>query len=162
MFSTRKPQFRINDVWQLKDGDFITLTNRQPDLPSWFELHPLETSGALFSWMRKKLNAGYKPKEIMESPNLWRAMIGDRLVWVGKKRPGIESDNDILSIVIFDEAALIIGEPLSEHKGFPNFGGFDQEEQSQEFLLRCQKGCYAVSQLGLPRCGTMDGKWAIG
>jgi len=37
--------FTIADLWEMKDGDFITITNRQADFPSWFTLYPDEVSG---------------------------------------------------------------------------------------------------------------------
>jgi hypothetical protein len=32
----------IPDYWELHDGDSVMITNRLPDLPTWFELHPTE------------------------------------------------------------------------------------------------------------------------
>ena len=162
IFSSKGGQYSVNDVWQLKDGDSITLTNRRVDLPSWFELHPLEVSGSLVNWMMKKLDSGYEPKEIIKSSNIWRVMTGDRLVWVGKPRPGIESDNGILSIVTFNKNAVIIGEPFADYDGLLHFGGFDLKKQPKEDLLLCQIGYHAVSKLGTPRSITASYKWTIG
>lgn len=162
IFSPKGDQYSVNDVWQLKDGDSITLTNRRVDLPSWFELHPLEVSGSSVSWMMKKLKSGYEPKEIIESSNIWRAMMGDRLVWVGKPRHGVESNNGILSIVTFNKNAIIIGEPFAEYDGLPVFGGFDLKKQPKDDLLLCRNGYHAVSKLGTPRSVSAGGKWTIG
>ena len=124
IFSSEKDQYTVNDLWQLKDGDYVTITNRQVDLPSWFELHPLEVSNSLVYWMQRKLEAGYQPGDIIDGPNIWRALAGDRLVWVGKQRQGVGFDNGVLSIITFSENAVIIGEPYSDYEGLPHFGGF--------------------------------------
>ncbi len=162
IFSPENDQYTVNDLWQLSDGDFITITNRQVDLPSCFELHPLEVSNSLVYWMKEKLDSGYQPRDIVDGPNIWRALAGDRLVWVGKQRPGIEFDNGVLSVITFDENAAIIGEPYSVNDGFPSFGGFDQEQQSEEDIMLCRNGWNAVLRLGVPRSASADGKWTIG
>lgn len=83
LFAPPGQQFGVRDVWQMKDGDYLTITNRWQDLPPWFDLHPLECSGALCDWMQKKLREGYEPEEPVEGPNIWRLSAGDRLAWVG-------------------------------------------------------------------------------
>jgi hypothetical protein len=82
-------EYTIADVWELADGNFVTLTNRAPDLPTWFELHPLEASGRNVAWMKRKLAGGYRPDGAVEGPNLWRVFAGDRLAWVGARRAGV-------------------------------------------------------------------------
>lgn len=162
LFSPGSDQYRINDIWQLLNGNFITITNRQVDLPPWFELHPLEVSGSLVYWMQNKLDNGYHPGEMVDGPNIWRVFAGDRLVWVGKERQGVESDNGVLSIITFDENAAVIGEPFAMVDGIPQFGGFDQQDQSKEEILLCRNGWLAVSKLGMPRSLSADAKWTIG
>ena len=162
IFSPENDQYTVNDIWQLTDGDFVTITNRQVDLPSWFELHPLEVFNSLVCWMKKKLDSGYQPGEIIDGPNIWRALAGDRLVWVGEKRQGVEFNNGVLSVITFSENAAIIGEPYSDYDGFPHFGGFDQQKQSQEDMILCRNGWNAISELGTPRSASADGKWTIG
>src|SRR4029077_3432919 len=88
--------YKIADVWELRDGNFVTVTNRHADLPDWFDLYPTEVSGPLSClWMMKRLEGGYKPKEPIEGPNIWRVFAGDRVVWVGGKRGGVKFDNGI-------------------------------------------------------------------
>ena len=41
------PDIRILDVWTMREGNFVTITNRLADLPPWFELHPTEVCGSL-------------------------------------------------------------------------------------------------------------------
>lgn len=151
----------INDVWQLNDGDSVLLTNRYQDLPSWFQLHPLETSGSLARRMMQKINSGYKPGDINEGPNIWKVKAGDSVVWVGEPRSHIESDNAVLSLITFNNNAVIIGESNLEHGTLLDFGSFDQVNQSKEDLLRCQEGWAAATQLGMPRT-ISTGKWTIG
>src|SRR5579859_4346987 len=72
------------DFWEMRDGDFVTITNRADDLPTWFELHPSEAQGDLVQVLMAKLNAGWQPPdEPMDGSNLWRLKAGDRLAWVG-------------------------------------------------------------------------------
>lgn len=78
-----KSSVSIVDIWQLRDNDFVTITNKLEDIPVWFELHPTEVSGKLCRWMTNKLNSGYEPKDIMDAFYLWRIRAGERLVWVG-------------------------------------------------------------------------------
>ena len=162
IFSPENDQYTVSDLWQLKDGDFVTITNRQVDLPSWFELHPLEVSNSLVYWMQRKLDSGYQPGDILDGPNIWRAFAGDRLVWVGKQRQGVEFDNGVLSVITFSQNAAIIGEPYSYYEGFPHFGGFDQQAQPKEDIMLCRKGWNAISELGTPNSASADGKWVIG
>ncbi len=162
IFSPENDQYKVNDLWQLKDGDFVTITNRQVDLPPWFELHPLEVSNSLVYWMQRKLDSGYQPGEIIDGPNIWRALAGDRLVWVGEQRQGVKFENGVLSIITFNANAVIIGEPYSDYGGFPHFGGFDQQEQSKEDIRLCHNGWDAVLKLGTPCSASANGKWTIG
>lgn len=154
-------QFDIADLWEMKNGDFVTITNRHEDLPSWFTLHPLETAGAAAYWMQKKLNAGYKPSEPIDGPNIWRIMSGARLVWVGVSRPDIDAEDGILGLMSFHTNALVIGEPFDLSSDLPMFGGFTGE-QSPEAVELCKKGFRAACRLGLPRSISADGKWRFG
>ena len=162
IFHREGKQYKLADIWQLRDGDFVTLTNRRYDIPSWFELHPLEVSNSFIYWMKKKLDSGYNPSGIIDGPNIWRVFAGDRIVWVGNDRPGFPSDEGILSLITFLENALIIGESHSDANPFEFFGGFNQEEQSQEELHLCQYGWAVVNDLGMPRTVMVDGKWTLG
>ena len=113
----------VVDLWELKDGHSVTITTRPEDLPEWFELHPTETSGSQVYEMQKRLNEGYQPGEIMDGPNLWRVMAGDRLVWLGASRTGLESISNILSIVDFRCCALVVAETdVKDLDAFTAFG----------------------------------------
>jgi len=155
-------QFGIQDLWQLKDGNFITITNRREDLPPWFELHPLETSGLLVYWMQKKLKEGHKPSAPVDVPNIWRVFAGDRLAWVGHSRPDMKGDNGILTVFDFRENALVIGTSSEYSMDFEMFGGFDTLSEDHEGVRLCRRGWRAACHLGIPRVIGSDGRWTIG
>jgi len=67
------------DLWEMRDGYHITITNRIEDLPAWFELHPTEVCGVLAMKMMVKIEKGLRPGEPMDGPNLWRLKSGDRV-----------------------------------------------------------------------------------
>jgi len=89
IFSSQGNAYKMADIWELHDGNFVTLTNRKVDLPDWFDFYPLEVSGALVSWMKKRLDEGYQPYAPIEAQNLWRMFAGDRIVWVDPSRNGV-------------------------------------------------------------------------
>jgi hypothetical protein len=70
--SDRECGWTIRDFWLMRDGDFVTITNRSADLPPWFELHPSEVCGSAVYKMMERLAAGYQPKEPMDAPTIWR------------------------------------------------------------------------------------------
>jgi hypothetical protein len=96
----------IRDFWQMRDGDFVTITNRWMDLPVWFELHPLEVANRAAYEMMKRLKEGYKPKERFDGPNIWRIKSGDRLAWVSYDH----GTSAVREIVDFRNCALALGE----------------------------------------------------
>ena len=36
---------QCHDLWEMRDGSHLTITNRLEDLPPWFRLHPTEVFG---------------------------------------------------------------------------------------------------------------------
>jgi hypothetical protein len=152
--------FSIVDMWQLKSGDVVTITNKVADFPSWFELHPTETSGRLAIWMGRRLRAGYKPKDIMDVPNLWRIRAGDRLVWVGPIRPWLLTENGVLGLIDIRTCALAIGE---SEKGSETlfFGPVNLDGLPLEDAALCESGIAEVKKLGMPRIINAN-KWALG
>ncbi len=162
MFSSPGNEYKIADIWELRDGNIVTITNRRVDLPEWFDLHPLEVSGSLVWWMKERLDGGYKPEEPIDGANIWRVFAGDRVVWVGPKRDGVESENGVLGLVDFKDNALVYGEPFDLSGAFPTFGGFDRGERSPEGARLCRAGWDAVNQIGLPSVAAADDQWRIG
>jgi hypothetical protein len=151
---------KVMGMWVLQDGNFVTITNRRQDLPPWFELHPLETSGSLVSWMQAKLNSGYKPSNPTERDNLWRVFAGDRLAWVGPSRPDLKGEDGVLSLVDFRENALVIGEPFHPSSGSPLFGSM--KKTTPEDAQRLRNGLLAACRLGIPRTVAADDQWRMG
>jgi len=162
IFSSQGNRYKIADIWELRDGNFITLTNRHVDLPDWFELHPLEVSDSLVWWMKRRLDEGYKPQEPIDGPNLWRVFAGDRIVWVGPSRHGVDSKDGVLGLVDFKENALVYGEPFDLSSGLPTFGGFDGGKPSPEGARLCKAGWDALNRLGFPNTVSADDQWTIG
>jgi len=162
IFSAKGNEYKIADIWELRDGNFITLTNRHADLPDWFKLHPLEVSGSLVWWMKKQLDEGYKPQEPIDGPNLWRVFAGDRIVWLGPSRQGVDSKDGVLGLVDFNKNALVYVEPFDFSSVLPTFGGVDRRELSPEGTRLCKVGWDALNRLGLPRTASVDDQWKIG
>jgi hypothetical protein len=79
--------YKVWDMWQLHDGECVSITNRLADPPGWFHLHPLEDSRSIAGWMKKWPDERHNPEESLEGPDLWRVLAGDRIVWVGPNRP---------------------------------------------------------------------------
>ena len=154
--------YGVADVWELRDGNFVTITNRNFDLPDWFDLHPLEVSGRLVEWMRRRLDAGYEPNDPMDGPNLWRIRAGDRVAWVGTPRGGVDGEGPVLGLLNFNADALVYGEPLEISRGFPTFGGFEQKDQSEERVRLAREDWKAICSLGEPRIVAADPQWRLG
>jgi hypothetical protein len=95
----------------------------------------------------------------MEGPNLWRVFAGDRLAWVGPRRPGVDLADGVLAVVEFRENALVWGEPLDFLSGF---GGFATGEPPAEAAKLCNAGWEAMRQAGVPRVAAADSQWCIG
>jgi hypothetical protein len=151
----------LADFWEMRDGDHITITNRWDDLPTWFELHPTETGGLLSYKMLAKLEAGYRPKEIMEGPNIWRIKAGDRVVWLGDSRPEQQAEQGVLALVVCNACALMVGE--SSQPTFETmlaFGAVSDPEPGPVTIARLRAGAKVVGDLGLPRKLSLD--WRLG
>jgi hypothetical protein len=154
--------FSIGDVWELRDGDYVTITNRIPDLPPWFELQPSEASNAAAYEMIKKLENGFEPNGTVDGPNLWRACAGDRLVWVGPSRPPTHGE-DLQRIIDFREDCLVFAESSR-----PDFTPLDlmaitEGVHSPEAQNRCRSGYDAACALGIPTTMIIDrSEWSLG
>lgn len=146
----------VRDMWQLVDGSHAVITNRRQDFPIWFDLHPTEVSNSLISWMMKKISSGDHPSEPIDGPNIWRLNTGDRVVWVGVKRPFSPSAGDILAVIDCDEPVAILG----EHPDGPL--GFMETDQTPEGVALCRKAVEAERALGTPRSFAASENWTIG
>lgn len=147
----------IRDFWQLRDGDFVTMTNRWADLPVWFELHPLEVAGRAVSEMTKKLAQGFKPAEPLDGPNVWRVKAGDRLVWVTMSG----SKGIVREIFDFRSCALVLGENNGAANELSNvFDAPDSAKLSADLASAMRKGFELAVGLGVPR--TFSPEWLFG
>ena len=107
------------DLWEMRDGYHLTITNRLEDLPPWFKLHPTEVCDSFVYKMMAKVEKGDYPSEPIDGPNLWRLKSGDRVAWVGAERPDRHSVNGILAILDCRESALAVGEAYCEFRVLP-------------------------------------------
>jgi len=140
------------DLWEMRDGYHLTITNRLEDLPPWFKLHPTEVCDSFVYKMMAKVEKGDYPSEPIAGPNLWRLRSGDRVAWVGSERPDRHSVNGILSILDCRESALAVGEAdWDSVKEFAGFGAPTTQEMKPDDVARCQAAVNAVKKLGLPR-----------
>ena len=161
MFAPPERAYEVKDIWRLKDGDFVTLTNRVQDCPTGFDLHPLEVSGSLVPWMLKRVADGYKPDEPTEGPNLWKVLAGDRIAWVGPPRAGLTAVSGILEVVTFRRDSLVYGEPIDWSPGWPTFGAISPNESPGGQRL-CAAGGHPSSSRACPtrrrqtRSGALD------
>jgi hypothetical protein len=152
---------RCYDLWEMRDGNSVKITNRLEDLPPWFKLHPTEVCDSFVYRMTEQVEKGDYPEEPVNGPNLWRLRSGDRVVWVGLDRTERRAVNVILSILDFKERALAIGEgDWATLKDFAGFGAPTTQEMRAEDVARCQAAVKRVKEMGLPR--TWGPKWMLG
>ncbi len=146
--SDQRSSWIIRDFWEMRDGDFVTITNRLVDLPPWFELHPGEVAGDAAIETMKRLKNGYQPKEPIEGPNIWRVTAGDRLAWVRTNRAG----PPVREILTLRSCALVIGETSSlSSQSLVIFGAPKSNILSPADGAAMRAGFDAATALGAPR-----------
>lgn len=146
--SDRSSAWTIRDFWNMRDGDFVTITNRWVDLPVWFELHPTEVADGAALEMMKRLNAGYQPKGPLDGPSIWRVKAGDRLVWVSTRNtshPVLEVLDLRSCVVALDENSTSSSETLLD------FGVPRDNELPGAAAAAMKAGFNAATALGTPR-----------
>lgn len=159
------PDITVRDFWEMREGDLVSITSNIEDLPTWFELHPTEVSGyKACLMMGKKLKGGWRPKDKVDGPNLWRAMTGDRVLWIA----GVEAQNEdpTQTLVVLGNNALVFGERrvhADDLAWFLSFGATLESRPSQRVARLMLAGLDEIKRQGLPReiadtgCG-----WHIG
>jgi hypothetical protein len=162
IFADPQHGIRIKDLWEMKDGDFLTITNRLGDMPGWFTFHPTEVCDSLAYKMLERFNKGDYPEEPVEGPNIWRPKTGDHLVWLGKTRSGVTTKGPIISAVAFRESALVIGENARTQSmdELIAFGSLTKDKQTEEETTMTRQAVELVRQMGVPREYAPD--WKIG
>ena len=150
--------WQILDFWELKDGDFITVTNRLCDLPAWFRLHPLEIAGIqTLREYEPRLNAKDYPDEPIDGPNIWRVLAGDRLVWVSMT----DSGSPVQEILDLRCCAAVVGDNCSgELDEIALFGAPAGENLSPETQSAWRAGIGAAVEMGAPR--VLSAEWRFG
>jgi hypothetical protein len=162
IFADPQHGIKIIDIWEMKDGDFLTITNRLEDMPEWFAFHPTEVCNSLAYRMLEKFNNSDYPEEPIEGPNIWRPKTGDRLVWLGKSRSGTACKGSIRSVIAFRESAIVIGEnarPQSMDE-LISFGSLTKPQQTEGETAMLREAVELVRQMGLP--GEYAPDWTIG
>ena len=157
LFATKH---ELMDFWRLNDGDYVVITNRIEDIPSWFELHPTEASGTMALKMMEKLESGHRPSDPMDGPNIWRVLAGDRMVWVQISQGNIGVDENIRKIFEFEQNVLVVGNPDRTHDLFD----FDPicTHATDEMASAFRFGINAAMGLGIPRTLAADRQWCLG
>ena len=152
---------KIYDLWEMRDGYHVTITNRPEDFPAWFELHPTEVCNSLALKLAARIEKGQYPKVPLDGPNLWRLKSGDRVAWVGAGRPERPSVDGILAVVDCRESALAVGE--GDRGGLEEFVGFGAPTTRNikpEDAACCRAAVEVVKQLGLAR--SWGPEWRLG
>jgi hypothetical protein len=144
------------DFWQCWGGDFITITNRPEDLPSWFELHPTEMRGRNIGLFER----GKSYADPVDAPNLWRVNAGDRVLWVGEKRPFQTSAEGVLAIVEFKEDALLVRE-TNRDVDFMEWASGQPRDEPVPNMELVQRPVKIIQSLGVPRSLSAGG-WGLG
>jgi hypothetical protein len=152
---------QIHDLWEMRDGYHVTITNCPEDFPVWFELHPTEVCDILALKMEGRIKEGHYPPEPLDGPNLWRLKSGDRVAWVGAERPERPSVDGILAIVDCWECVLAVGDgDFGSLEEFVGFGAPTTPVMKPADAARGQAAVKVVKQLGLPR--TWGPEWLLG
>jgi hypothetical protein len=121
------PEFAITDFWEFRDSDRLLITNCEEDYPA--------------------------PVEQMEEggPNLWKALPGDRLAWVGWRLHSTERDPTLIALINCLFAGYVYGEPASPTAESVVSFGAPTCEPTPEVQKLWMVGYEAAVSLGLPR-----------
>jgi hypothetical protein len=142
---------RIKDIWEMKDGDFLSITNRVEDMPKWFSLHPTEVCNKVAYDLLAKFNKGEYPEKPIEAQNIWRLKIGDRLAWL--RQSWADSDYSVASVLAFRENALVIGENMHTKSSdeLIEMVSLIKEQKTETSMAMIRNAVEFVRQMGVPR-----------
>jgi len=158
------PQYaiKVKDLWEIKEGDFLTITNRVEDIPEWFSFHPTEVRDGLAYKLLEKFNQGDFPEEPIEGNNIWRLKTGDRMVWLRKIPSTGATKVSVISALNFRENALVIGENVHTKSidQIIGFGLLNKHKQTVEDIELARKAVDFVRQMGTPN--EYSEEWSIG
>jgi hypothetical protein len=121
------PEFAITEFWEFRENDCLLITNREEDYPARVE--QMEVGG----------------------PNLWKALPGDRLAWVGWRLHSSELDPTLIALIncLFD--GYVYGEPAIPTSESALSFGAPTSEATPELRRLWMVGYEAAVSLGLPR-----------
>jgi len=143
IFADIRDAFALVDSWCMRDGDFVTFTNRMADLPPWFKLHPSEVCDVLADEMAAS--------EVMQGPNIWRLRTGDRVAWVGNSHPGRDGIDGLLAVLDCQACTLALGEmPQGGLNELVEFGAPRAGMPSAEDRARGQVARRAIELMDVP------------
>lgn len=153
--------YRISDLWYLRDGDHAVVSNRSIDFPPWFELNPTEAANEEASRMMRRLSEGWEPGDVVDGPNIWRVLSGDRIVWIRIGETGSSPESCIRQIFDCSSNALIAGEGrLDSPMQFVEYGALPARELDAKEAASVRAAVAAATALGVPRSMSTD--WSIG
>ena len=95
----------ILDFWIMDGGETFSITNKEEEFPSGFELHHTEARNAHAYSVSRRIKERGDPGEVIQSPNIWRVRAGDRVVLIGE-RPWLDG-GVMLHVHDFTECALV-------------------------------------------------------
>jgi len=159
VLQAKSDPWTLPDIWGIKDGQYVMITNRVCDLPNWFSLRPEEVGGAVTTapMDRDRLNTGDLQEGPLDGPNIWRVQAGDRIAWV---RPGLGPQATVLAILRLDANALVLGEALSsslqDHVAF----GALPKPMPPGAVDAARAVLHAIRSHGIPR--TISTEWRFG
>lgn len=153
----------VGGSWNLRDGDKILLTNRVVDIPLEFQLHPDEVCNAqCLAALPRFENATPWAMEHATGQHIWRVREGDRLVWIGDPREGLEGKDGILAVLDCRASMLVLGEPIDQCESALAAFGTGYNTKTPPLILhdRVKLAFEAAFNLGASR--TMGLQWQLG
>lgn len=151
----RLSEWEIVDLWALEHDDTLTITNSRNELPSWIMRHP----SAIYGQANSELtDQSIESAEVLDGPNIWKILLGDRLARISVSHQGQQSVHDVLCLVDFTKSALAIGESGCQNRVM-NFGALTNPD-NPEAVAGGRYAADLIDQMGPPR--VVAEHWSIG
>lgn len=157
--SIRGAELQLADLWTMKDGDQVILTNRVTDLPAWFALHGTEVRNPTLEGLKQYVESNEQPDEPMDGPNIWRVRCNDLVAWTGSPRPGVSAEDGVLRIYRFAVDSLVLSDP--KEMSLVDMLSGKPTAQNPEQMQRAQSAGNLVRQMGMPREMAGDAEWKL-
>jgi hypothetical protein len=103
---------KIRCLWQMKDGDYLTITNRTQDMPGYFSLHPTEVCNSLAYRVLEQYNKTKLPARPISAPMLLRPKTADRLLQARLLSTESPWGCDFVAALALRNSALVVGETV--------------------------------------------------